>query len=122
MNFTKHFFEEANKSISRIDEKKIEAIAKLLDNLRSNKGRLFIMGVGGSSANASHAVNDFRKLCNIETYCLTDNVSELTARTNDEGWDSTFVGYLKNSKHEHCKSFAICIKKEIKNYFGFRKK
>ena len=97
MNFTKHFFEEANKSISRIDEKKIEAIAKLLDNLRSNKGRLFIMGVGGSSANASHAVNDFRKLCNIETYCLTDNVSELTARTNDEGWDSTFVGYLKNS-------------------------
>jgi D-sedoheptulose 7-phosphate isomerase len=97
MNFTKHFFQEANKSISRIDEKKIEAIAKLLDNLRSNKGRLFIMGVGGSSANASHAVNDFRKLCNIETYCLTDNVSELTARTNDEGWDSTFVGYLKNS-------------------------
>ena len=97
MNFTKHFFEEANKSISRIDEKKIEAIARLLDNLRSNKGRLFIMGVGGSSANASHAVNDFRKLCNIETYCLTDNVSELTARTNDEGWDSTFVGYLKNS-------------------------
>tara|TARA_Y100000389_G_scaffold148316_1_gene147387 strand:+ start:405 stop:989 length:585 start_codon:yes stop_codon:yes gene_type:complete len=97
MNFTPNFFNEANKTISRIERKKLEMIAKMLNKLRTNKGRLFIMGVGGSSANASHAVNDFRKLCNIETYCLTDNVSELTARTNDEGWDSTFVGYLKNS-------------------------
>ena len=69
----------------------------MLNHLRSNKGRLFIMGIGGSGANASHAVNDFRKLCNIEAYCLIDNISELTARTNDQGWDSTFVGYLKNS-------------------------
>ena len=98
MNFTKHFFEEANKSISRIDEKKIEAIAKLLDNLRSNKGRLFIMGVGGSSANASHAVNDFRKIVGIESYAPTDNVSELTARTNDEGWSEIFIEWLKTSK------------------------
>lgn len=97
MKFTAKFFIEAQKTISKIEEKKIEKIAKILNSLRLNKGRLFIMGVGGSSANASHAVNDFRKLCNIETYCLTDNVSELTARTNDEGWDSTFVGYLKNS-------------------------
>ena len=97
MKFTAKFFKEAQKTISKIEEKKIEKIAKILNTLRLSKGRLFIMGVGGSSANASHAVNDFRKLCNIETYCLTDNVSELTARTNDEGWDSTFVGYLKNS-------------------------
>ncbi len=97
MKFTAKFFIEVQKTISKIEEKKIEKIAKILNSLRLNKGRLFIMGVGGSSANASHAVNDFRKLCNIETYCLTDNVSELTARTNDEGWDSTFVGYLKNS-------------------------
>ena len=97
MIFTPFFFDEAIKAISRIEEKKIEIIAKMLNHLRSNKGRLFIMGVGGSGANASHAVNDFRKLCNIEAYCLIDNISELTARTNDEGWDSTFVGYLKNS-------------------------
>ena len=97
MKFTSKFFNEVKKTISKIEDKKIEEIAKILNSLRLSKGRLFIMGVGGSSANASHAVNDFRKLCNIETYCLTDNVSELTARTNDEGWDSTFVGYLKNS-------------------------
>ena len=97
MILTPPFFDEAIKAISRIDEKKIKIIAKMLNHLRSNKGRLFIMGVGGSGANASHAVNDFRKLCNIEAYCLIDNISELTARTNDEGWDSTFVGYLKNS-------------------------
>ncbi len=97
MKFTPTFFKEANNTISRIEKKKIESIAKMLKKLRSNKGRLFIMGVGGSSGNASHAVNDFRKLCNIEAYCLTDNISEITARTNDEGWDSTFVGYLKNS-------------------------
>jgi D-sedoheptulose 7-phosphate isomerase len=97
MKFTQIFFQEAIKAISKIEKKKIKVIANMLNILRSNKGRLFIMGVGGSSANASHAVNDFRKLCNIEAYCLTDNISELTARTNDEGWDSTFVGYLKNS-------------------------
>lgn len=97
MKFTSKFFEEANRTISKIESNKIETIAKMLAKLRLNKGRLFIMGVGGSSANASHAVNDFRKLCNIESYCLTDNVSEITARTNDEGWDYTFEGYLKNS-------------------------
>ena len=97
MKFTQIFFQEAIKAISKIEKKKIKIIANMLNILRSNKGRLFIMGVGGSSSNASHAVNDFRKLCNIEAYCLTDNISELTARTNDEGWDSTFVGYLKNS-------------------------
>lgn len=97
MKFTQTFFQEAKKAISKIEKKKIRVIANMLNILRSNKGRLFVMGVGGSSANASHAVNDFRKLCNIEAYCLTDNISELTARTNDEGWDTTFISYLKNS-------------------------
>jgi len=97
MKFTQTFFQEAIKAISKIEKKKIRIIANMLNILRSNKGRLFVMGVGGSSANASHAVNDFRKLCNIEAYCLTDNISELTARTNDEGWDTTFISYLKNS-------------------------
>ena len=97
MKFTPNFFKEINKTISKIERDKIETIAKMLAKLRLKKGRLFVMGVGGSSANASHAVNDFRKLCKFEAYCLTDNISELTARTNDEGWESTFLGYLKNS-------------------------
>ena len=144
MKFTAKFFIEAQKTISKIEEKKIEKIAKILNSLRLNKGRLFIMGVGGSSANASHAVNDFRKLCNIETYCLTDNVSELTARTNDEGWDSTFVGYLKNSNLKSkdilmtfsvgggnikkkvsmniVKAMQYASKKKSQNRFYFRKK
>lgn len=78
-----------------------EEIAKavgILRDVRDNKCRLFILGVGGSAANASHAVNDFRKIGGIETYCPTDNVSELTARTNDEGWDTTFVEWLKVSR------------------------
>jgi D-sedoheptulose 7-phosphate isomerase len=73
-------------------------IVDLLVNLKSNNGRLFILGVGGSAANAGHAVNDFRKLAGIETYAPTDNVAELTARTNDEGWDTVFTGWLKVSK------------------------
>jgi D-sedoheptulose 7-phosphate isomerase len=76
----------------------VNEINNLVDDLVGLKGRLFILGVGGSAANASHAVNDFRKICNIETYAPTDNVSELTARTNDNGWDSVFVDWLKVSK------------------------
>lgn len=79
----------------------LDAIRKMVDelsDLRKRSGRLFILGVGGSAANASHAVNDFRKLCGIETYAPTDNVSELTARTNDEGWETVFVNWLKISK------------------------
>lgn len=83
---------------ARIDQAAVEAIAKSLVALRARGGRLFILGVGGSAANCSHAVNDFRKLCGIEAYAPTDNVSELTARTNDEGWETVFVGWLRISR------------------------
>lgn len=82
----------------KIDYNKIEVFAEELAHLRANEERLFVLGVGGSAANASHAVNDFRKLCAIETYAPTDNVSELTARTNDEGWETVFSKWLKISR------------------------
>src|SRR5581483_643142 len=84
--------------ISRLDENAIERIAGLLADTRDAGGRLFILGVGGSAANASHAVNDFRKIAAIEAYAPTDNVSELTARTNDEGWNSVFESWLRVSR------------------------
>jgi D-sedoheptulose 7-phosphate isomerase len=89
---------EAVEIIGKIDEDAIERTADLLAELRTRGGRLFLLGVGGSAANCSHAVNDFRKICGIEAYAPTDNVSELTARTNDEGWASVFVGWLKVSR------------------------
>ena len=82
----------------KIDVMEINKIAEFLKDLRTRAGRLFILGVGGSAANASHAVNDFRKLCEIEAYAPTDNVSELTARTNDDGWDTVFSSWLTTSK------------------------
>jgi D-sedoheptulose 7-phosphate isomerase len=82
----------------RLDAEKVEALASELVALRSRGGRLFILGVGGSAGNSGHAVNDFRKLCGIEAYAPTDNVSELTARTNDEGWETVFVEWLKVSR------------------------
>lgn len=88
--------EVANISLA-IDTKAIDEMAAQLASLRSKGGRLFLLGVGGSAANCSHAVNDFRKLCNIETYTPVDNVSELTARTNDEGWDTVFASWLRTS-------------------------
>ena len=97
MNFSKKFFDNFKKSMDGIDLLKLEKCAKLLLNVRKNKGRLFILGVGGSAGNTSHAVNDFRKLCSIEAYSPTDNVSEITARTNDEGFDTIFSEYLKIS-------------------------
>jgi len=81
-----------------IDKEEIAKTINILDTLRKVEGRLFILGVGGSAANASHAVNDFRKIAGIETYAPTDNVAELTARTNDEGWNTTFTEWLKTSK------------------------
>jgi D-sedoheptulose 7-phosphate isomerase len=92
------FFAGAADIARRLDAEKVEALAKELVALRSRGGRLFILGVGGSAGNAGHAVNDFRKLCGIETYAPTDNVSELTARTNDEGWETVFVEWLKVSR------------------------
>jgi D-sedoheptulose 7-phosphate isomerase len=95
MQHSCEFVEVAKMTLGALDTQKIENIAAALSQL---KGRLFIIGVGGSAANASHAVNDFRKLCGIEAYAPTDNVAELTARANDEGFDTVFSGWLKVSK------------------------
>lgn len=95
---TKQFFAEVEKVAQTIDIDSIERLANELVSLRDRGGRLFLLGVGGSAANCSHAVNDFRKLCGIEAYTPVDNVSELTARTNDEGWDTVFAAWLRTSK------------------------
>jgi D-sedoheptulose 7-phosphate isomerase len=95
---TKQFFAEVEKVAQAIDIDSIERLANELVALRDRGGRLFLLGVGGSAANCSHAVNDFRKLCGIEAYTPVDNVSELTARTNDEGWDTVFAAWLRTSK------------------------
>jgi D-sedoheptulose 7-phosphate isomerase len=92
------FFSQSSAICAQIDLGKIEALASALNAVRERGGRLFMLGVGGSAGNCSHAVNDFRKLCGIETYSPVDNVSELTARTNDEGWDTIFVGWLDVSR------------------------
>ena len=94
-NQIKNFIESFKDSLSNLDVSKIESLAKELIQLRSSNGRLFMIGVGGSAGNCSHAVNDFRKLCNFECYAPTDNVSELSARTNDEGWDTVFSSWLE---------------------------
>ena len=98
MTHSKDYFSQVADIAKRIDHDQIEALADALVKVRENGGRLFIIGVGGSAANCSHAVNDFRKLCDIETYSPVDNVSELTARTNDEGWDTVFAEWLKTSR------------------------
>src|SRR5207249_9423329 len=92
------FFDEVVKIAQSIDAAGVEKLATELAALRQRGGRLFFLGVGGSAANCSHAVNDFRKLCGIEAYTPVDNVSELTARTNDEGWDTVFAAWLKTSR------------------------
>jgi D-sedoheptulose 7-phosphate isomerase len=98
ISFAEQFLAEAKTVIDRLDRASIESAASLLAEMRASGGRLFILGVGGSAANASHAVNDFRKLAGIEAYAPTDNVSELTARTNDEGWQTVFEGWLRISR------------------------
>jgi D-sedoheptulose 7-phosphate isomerase len=98
MNFTKLYFDNVTKSLAKLDKKNVLEIINILKNVRKLNGRLFIIGVGGSAGNASHAVNDFRKLCNIDTYTPVDNVSEITSKTNDEGFDTIFDTYLKLSK------------------------
>ena len=97
-SFSADFLAEATEIIARLDVASIEKAAGLLVSTRSAGGRLFILGVGGSAANASHAVNDFRKIAGIEAYAPTDNVAELTARANDEGWSSIFDGWLRVSR------------------------
>src|SRR6202166_4720031 len=96
--FAQQFLAEAKEVIDRLDVASIESAASLLALTRASGGRLFILGVGGSAANASHAVNDFRKIAGIEAYAPTDNVSELTARVNDEGWETVFESWLRVSR------------------------
>lgn len=97
MTFSKQYLQEVIEITNGIDISEIEKIAEALYNLRGSKGRLFFLGVGGSAGNCSHAVNDFRKIVGIEAYAPSDNVSELTARTNDEGWGTVFSEWLKVS-------------------------
>ena len=98
MTYTERHLQEAAQIIQQIDHVAIERMAEILANVRARGGRLFFLGVGGSAGNCGHAVNDFRKLAGFEAYAPTDNVSELTARTNDEGWDTVFVAWLKGSR------------------------
>ena len=97
MNYSQIHLDESVEIASAINSETIEAMVQLLKSVKDAKGRLFFLGVGGSAANAGHAVNDFRKLAGIESYAPTDNVAELTARTNDEGWSTVFSGWLKVS-------------------------
>ena len=98
MQFIEQFLSEATTIIQQLNRAHIEQAVDLLVHTRANEGRLFVLGVGGSAANASHAVNDFRKIVGIEAYAPTDNVSELTARTNDEGWGTIFAKWLEVSR------------------------
>ena len=117
--FSKKFFQEVQEISKSIDFTKVEELALELKDLRDiRKGRLFICGVGGSAGNASHAVNDFRKLCSIEAYAPTDNVSELTARTNDEGWETVFSEWMEISnvkKNDSVLIFSVGGGNEEKN-------
>lgn len=98
MTYTSRYIAEAHQVLDGLDEGTIERIVTLLSDLRTRGGRLFVLGVGGSAGNASHAVNDFRKICGIEAYAPTDNVSELTARVNDDGWETVFANWLRVSR------------------------
>ena len=98
MKYIDRYFDEAKIIIDNIDKTEIKKMVSIIKNARSSDGRLFILGVGGGAGHASHAVNDFRKICGIESYTPTDNVSELTARINDDGWETSYVNWLKISK------------------------
>ena len=98
MSHAERFLQEASEIIRRLDTTAIENVASLLARVKVDSGRLFFLGVGGSAANCSHAVNDFRKIAGVECYAPTDNVAELTARINDEGWESVFAEWLKVSR------------------------
>ena len=110
MSYTKEYIAEASQILSKLDVEAIERIVDLLIALRSRGGRLFFLGVGGGAGHASHAVNDFRKIAGIEAYTPTDNVSELTARINDDGWESVFANWLKGSRlSENDMVFAFSV-------------
>jgi D-sedoheptulose 7-phosphate isomerase len=107
MHYIDQYLSETQKVIQSLNKKDIQRIVEQLIDLRGGGGRIFFLGVGGGAANASHTVNDFRKICGIESYTPIDNVSELTARTNDNGWESVFVDWLKGSKL--CKNDGVFI-------------
>ena len=107
MSYARQHLTEAAEILARLDAPSIERMADVLATTRDRGGRLFFLGVGGSAGNCSHAVNDFRKLAGFEAYAPTDNVAELTARTNDEGWETTFEAWLKGSRLR--KDDAVCI-------------
>jgi len=98
MTHAERYLAQAGDICRAVDAAVVERLAEALVDLRARAGRLFVLGVGGSAANCGHAVNDFRKLCGIEAYAPTDNVSELTARTNDEGWETVFAAWLRTSR------------------------
>jgi len=98
MSFSERYLDETGRIVSELDADTVERVAAGLGEVRDGGGRLFVLGVGGSAAHAGHAVNDFRKLCGFETYAPTDNVSELTARVNDDGWETAYVEWLKGSR------------------------
>ena len=98
MQFIDQYFNDAKIIIDKIDRDQILKMISIINETRSNNGRMFILGVGGGAGHASHAVNDFRKICGLEAYTPTDNVSELTARVNDDGWETAYVNWLKISK------------------------
>jgi D-sedoheptulose 7-phosphate isomerase len=108
MSFSQEFLVEVQKITTALDTDATERMAAILAEVRDQQGRLFVLGVGGSAANASHAVNDFRKITGIETYAPTDNVSELTARTNDEGWATVFESWLQVS-HLHTRDAILIL-------------
>ena len=98
MPFAREFLATAADAVGRLDAERVEALVEQFVAVRERGGRVFVLGVGGSAANASHAVNDLRKLCHLEAYAPTDNVAELSARTNDDGWASTFSAWLRVSR------------------------
>ena len=106
-DFVARYLEEAREVAARLDVAAVERIVDIIADLRRRGGRLFILGVGGGAGNASHAVADFRKMCGIEAYAPTDNVSELTARINDEGWESSFADWLRASRLSQ--NDAVCV-------------
>jgi D-sedoheptulose 7-phosphate isomerase len=106
-DFVDRYLEEAREVAAQIDRSAVERLVDLLVDVRQKGGRLFVLGVGGSAGNASHAVNDFRKICGLEAYAPTDNVSELTARINDDGWESTFALWLQGSRLRP--NDAVCV-------------
>src|SRR4030095_8859733 len=98
MNYIQKYLDEVNEIVEKIDRDAIESMVNELVKVKKNNGRIFFLGVGGGAGNASHAVNDFMKIAGIECYAPTDNVSELTARINDDGWDTSYVNWLMGSK------------------------